>query len=244
MGYDIIGDVHGCYNELIDLVEKMGYKYREGIYHHEGRILVFLGDLADRGYNSIKVIEFVYKHVREKKALYVPGNHCDKLYRFFIGHDVQITHGLETTVAELRALSTEERRIISTHFIELYENAPLYLLLDNGRLIVAHAGIPEKYVGRYDKKVKRFVLYGDITGEVNPDGTPARRNWAADYKGEAFVVYGHTPVKEPYFINNTANIDTGCVFGGKLTALRYPEKEIVSVKSTLSFDKDKFRENM
>src|SRR5439155_21849439 len=58
---------------------------------------------------------------------------------------------------------------------------------------------------------------------------PVRYNWAAEYRGRAIVVCGHTPVPEPEWLNRTINIDTGCVFGGKLTALRYPEKELVSV---------------
>lgn len=57
---------------------------------------------------------------------------------------------------------------------------------------------------------------------------PVRYNWAADYRGKALVVYGHTPVPEALWLNNTVNIDTGCVFGGHLTALRYPEREAVS----------------
>jgi protein phosphatase len=243
MKMDIIGDIHGCYDELKKLTKKLGYEWKNNIpVHPQGRKLGFVGDLTDRGPQSLKVIETVYSLVNSKLAYYVPGNHCNKLYRFFLGRNVQITHGLETTVAEYESLSSDKQVEIRKKFMKLYENAPLYEVLDNGKLVIAHAGIRADYIGRYDRKVQTFVLYGDITGETNPDGTPVRRDWAKHYKGQAWIIYGHTPVKEPRAVNRTVNIDTGCVFGGKLTALRYPEMETVSVPSTMPFIREKFRE--
>lgn len=243
MKIDIIGDIHGCFAELQKLTEQLGYKWEDGIPRHpNNRKLAFVGDLADRGPESLKVIETVYNLARDRLAYYVPGNHCNKLYRFFLGRNVQITHGLETTVAEYNALSASQQEKIRKMFMELYEHAPLYAVLDNKKLVVAHAGIREDYIGRNDKKVQTFVLYGDITGETHPDGSPVRRDWARHYRGKAWIVYGHTPVREPRFINRTVNIDTGCVFGGKLTALRYPEMETVSVPSTMPFIPEKFRD--
>src|SRR3712207_7321069 len=87
----------------------------------------------------------------------------------------------------------------------------------------------EDLQGRESRKVRDFALYGETTGEVDEFGLPVRLNWAAGYRGSPLVVYGHTPVAEPAWLNNTVNIDTGCIFGGWLTALRYPEREIVSV---------------
>ncbi|MFG6496373.1 bis(5'-nucleosyl)-tetraphosphatase PrpE [Fictibacillus sp. UD] len=242
MKYDIIGDIHGCFKEYCELLTVLGYEWHNGLpVHKENRKLVFLGDLMDRGPESIKVMEHVYDLVQNELALYTPGNHCNKLYRYFLGRNVQIKHGLETTVAELEALSQDERTKVRNHFCSLYENAPLYLHLDDGKLVVAHAGIREDYVGQSHKKVKTFVLYGDITGETNPDGTPVRRDWAKKHSGRITIVYGHTPVEEVRHIQNTWNIDTGCVFGGKLSALRYPELESVSVPSSLPFVPEKFR---
>ena len=106
------------------------------------------------------------------------------------------------------------------------------LCLDDGKLVVAHAGMKEEMQGRGSGKVRDFALYGETTGETDEFGLPVRYNWAAEYRGKAMVVYGHTPVPEPEWLNRTINIDTGCVFGGKLTALRYPEKELVSVPAT------------
>ncbi|GGK12624.1 bis(5'-nucleosyl)-tetraphosphatase PrpE [asymmetrical] [Caldalkalibacillus thermarum] len=240
--YDIIGDVHGCYRELLTLLGRLGYREQNGLYsHRQGRKIVFVGDITDRGPQSINTLRFVIRHVEAGQALYVPGNHCDKLYRFFLGRNVQITHGLETTVEEYHRLQVDEKKWVKTRFIRLVENAPLYLVLDGGRLIVSHAGIRQDMIGKHNKAVKTFCLYGDITGEKDSDGFPVRRDWAKHYTGEAWIVYGHTPVKKPRFVNHTVNIDTGCVFGGHLTGLRYPELTFEMVPSSLPFVPEKFR---
>ncbi|WP_439742726.1 bis(5'-nucleosyl)-tetraphosphatase PrpE [Bacillus pseudomycoides] len=243
MKYDIIGDIHGCLEEFQTLTAQLGYNWDSGLpVHPEKRQLAFVGDITDRGPASLKMIEIVWELVINKKeAYYAPGNHCNKLYRFFIGRNVTIAHGLETTVAEYEALQTREQKIVQKKFIDLYEQSPLYHVLDNKKLIVCHAGIRQDYIGRTDKKVQTFVLYGDITGEKHPDGSPVRRDWAKHYEGEAWIVYGHTPVAEPRFVNHTVNIDTGAVFGGKLTGLRYPEMETISVPSSMPFVPEKFR---
>ncbi|MED2973541.1 bis(5'-nucleosyl)-tetraphosphatase PrpE [Fictibacillus sp. B-59209] len=242
MKYDVIGDIHGCWDEYYELTMKLGYIWKNEMpVHDEDRKLVFVGDLMDRGPCSIKVMEHVYQLFKADQALYVPGNHCNKLYRYFLGRNVKITHGLETTVAELNELPPSEFNQVKNHFMELYESSPLYLVLDHGQLVIAHAGIREDYIGKSGKKVETFVLYGDITGETNPDGTPVRRDWASHYSGNACIIYGHTPVLEPREVNGTINIDTGCVFGNRLTALRHPEKQTVSVPSTMPFVEEKFR---
>ncbi|HEY2420557.1 MAG TPA: bis(5'-nucleosyl)-tetraphosphatase PrpE [Neobacillus sp.] len=244
MKIDIIGDIHGCLPEFMQLTTKLGYRWDNGIpVHPDNRILGFVGDLTDRGPASLQIIEIVWHLVIEqKKAFYTPGNHCNKLYRFFRGNKVQISHGLETTVAEYESLSNNEKQAIRIKFIALYEFAPLYLVLDNNKLVIAHAGMKEEYIGQSSSKVKTFVLYGDITGEKHPDGSPVRRDWAKEYHGKKYIVYGHTPVKEARVINHTYNIDTGAVFGGMLTALRYPEMDLVSVDSTMPYIEEKFKQ--
>lgn len=243
MKIDIIGDIHGCYEEFVELTKKLGYEWEDDIpIHKEGRKLAFVGDLTDRGPQSLRVVNTIYKLVMSaKKGYYCPGNHCNKLYRYFLGRKVQVTHGLETTVAEYQALSIKEQEKVKHQFITLYEASPLYHVLDDKKLVIAHAGIRQDYIGRNDKKVQTFVLYGDITGETNPDGSPVRRDWAQYYQGDAWIVYGHTPVKQPRTINHSINIDTGCVFGGELTALRYPELETISIPSSMPFVEEKFR---
>ncbi len=242
MKLDIIGDIHGCYEELQALTKKLGYNWDLGYpVHHEERKLAFVGDLTDRGPRSLRVIEVVCTLIEKKLGVYVPGNHCNKLYRYFIGRKVQIKHGLETTVEELGQLKKKEREVIKNKFIKLYDTSPLYHVLDGGKLVIAHAGIKEEFIGKHSEKVKTFVLYGDITGETHPDGSPVRLDWAASYAGKAIIVYGHTPVKEVRAINNTFNIDTGAVFGGQLSALSYPEMTIQSVASSMPYIAEKFR---
>lgn len=243
MELDIIGDIHGCLKELKELTLKLGYDWSEGFpVHPKRRKLAFVGDLTDRGPDSLGVVNVVWTIVvQRKQAFYTPGNHCNKLYRYFLGNNVKITHGLETTVAEYKRLSSREQKNIREKFISLYEQSPLYHLFEKDKLIICHAGIREDLIGKNNQKVKTFVLYGDITGEKNSDGTPVRLDWARGYRGPYTIVYGHTPVKEPRIIGNTYNIDTGAVFGGKLTALRFPEMELVSVPSSMPYMEEKFR---
>jgi protein phosphatase len=243
MKLDIIGDIHGCLDEFRELTLALGYKWESSIpVHPAGRTLAFVGDLTDRGPDSVPVLDVVCRLFEEQSALYAPGNHCNKLYRYFLGNNVQKTHGLETTAAELDSLPKEQYLSIRSRFLLMYEQSPLYQMVDGRTLIIAHAGIRSDYIGRHDSKVKTFVLYGDITGEKHTDGSPVRRDWAKKYKGDSFIVYGHTPVKESRKINETINIDTGCVFGGKLTALRWPERKTVSVPSKQPLVPEKFRE--
>jgi protein phosphatase len=243
MIYDCIGDVHGCYGECIELFHKLGYQFDEDNIpvHPNGNTPVFIGDITDRGPKSIEMINLVWTlTIQRKTALYIPGNHCNKLYRYFLGNKVKAVHGLETTIAELEALSKPVRKKVRDHFMQLYESAPLYLVLDQGKLVLAHAGIKKEFIGATHKGVKTFVLYGDITGKTLPDGRPERRDWALRHPGDPIIVYGHTPVREPRIKNNTYNIDTGAVFGGKLTALRYPEMTLFSVTSSQPLVPEKF----
>ncbi|ABO50696.1 metallophosphoesterase [Desulforamulus reducens MI-1] len=228
--FDIIGDVHGCLEELRELLYILGYREEKKSYiHPTGRKAIFLGDLGDRGPYCVESIRLVMGMIHGGYGLYVPGNHCNKLYRYLQGSNVQVKYGMEKTVAELKSLNPMERDIFSREFISFYEASPLYLILDAGNLVATHAGIKEEMIGQVNKRIKSFCLYGDTTGDVTPEGLPVRRDWAKHYRGKALIVYGHTPVEEPVFKNNTIDIDTACAMGGKLTALRYPERKIVQV---------------
>jgi len=224
--FDIIGDVHGCADELRELLLTLGYVEVEGAWSHPaGRKAVFVGDLVDRGPGVTDVLRLVMRMVAAGQALAVPGNHDMKLMRKLRGRDVQITHGLEESLLQLEVESPEFRDEVARFIDDLVS----HYVLDEGRLVVAHAGMKAEMQGRGSGKVREFALYGETTGETDEFGLPVRYNWAAEYRGLAMVVYGHTPVPEPEWVNGTINIDTGCVFGGRLTALRYPERELVSV---------------
>jgi protein phosphatase len=226
--FDIIGDVHGCCDELETLLTTLGYQLKEQTYiHPAGRKAVFLGDLVDRGDRILDTLNLVQKMVTAESALCVPGNHDYKLLRQLKGQKVTINHGLDKTLAELESLDDTERQSLQSFLTGLVS----HYVLDDGRLVVAHAGLKQAYQGRGSAKVRDFALYGETTGEIDEFGLPVRHNWASEYRGDAMVVYGHTPVPEPVWLNGTIDIDTGCVFGGKLTALRYPERELVSVSA-------------
>lgn len=228
--FDIIGDIHGCIDELQELLQQLGYAPdAESVYAHpEGRMALFVGDLVDRGPGSPDVVRLVKGMVEAKRALCVPGNHDIKFMRKMRGKNVTVAHGLEQSIEQFAA--EEERQPgFSQAAADFMDSLVSHYVLDGGRLVIAHAGMKEDMQGRGSGKVREFALYGETTGETDEFGLPVRYNWAQDYRGDAAVVYGHTPVPEPEWLNNTINIDTGCVFGGKLTALRWPEKELVSV---------------
>lgn len=230
--FDIIGDIHGCIDELRELLRRLGWERAgqgEAVRHPDGRRLVFLGDLNDRGPGSIPVWQLAVDSIAIGTALYAPGNHDTKLARYLMGRDVQLTHGLAGTVQELFALPERARRKLARAIVDVVADSPPYRVLDEGRLVVAHAGIEQWMIGKMSREISVFARFGDATGERTPEGFPIRRDWAAAYRGDALVVYGHTPVLVPVFRNNTINIDQGCAFGGALTALRYPERRMISV---------------
>jgi protein phosphatase len=263
--FDIIGDIHGCGDELEALLQQLGYvKDEEDIssqkskvksqkgdegefappspptpssplwnaptyYHPQGRKAVFLGDLVDRGPRILDTVKLVRNMVSAGTAICVPGNHENKLLRKLRGKNVRVNHGLEQTLQEIAGLPDTVREPFTQELREFLDSLVSHYLLDDGRLVVAHAGMKQEMQGRGSGAVREFALYGETTGEIDEFGLPVRFNWAGEYRGEAMVVYGHTPIPEAEWLNNTIDIDTGCVFGGKLTALRYPERELVSV---------------
>jgi protein phosphatase len=239
--FDIIGDVHGCFDELLDLLTKLGYSVEAqsngatsqsySVRPPEGRKAIFLGDLVDRGPKIPDVLRLVMGMVEAGTAFCVPGNHDVKLMRKLRGKDVQITHGLAESLEQLNPESPEFRATV----LEFIDELVSHYVLDDGKLVVAHAGMKEEMQGRGSGKVRDFALYGETTGETDEFGLPVRYNWAAEYRGRAMVVYGHTPVPQPDWLNRTINIDTGCVFGGSLTALRHPERELLSVPARATY---------
>jgi protein phosphatase len=227
--------VHGCFDELHTLLLQLGYEITRleepevhfSVVHAQQRKVVFLGDLVDRGPATPNVLRLAMDMVATGIALCVPGNHDIKLLRKLKGRDVRITHGIAESLAQLEP----EPPAFKGRIITFLDSLISHYVLDDGKLVVAHAGMKESMQGRSSRGVREFALYGETTGEVDELGLPVRHNWAAEYRGKAFVVYGHTTIPEPEWLNRTINIDTGCVFGGRLTALRYPEKELVSVQA-------------
>ena len=234
--FDIVGDVHGCFDELKALLEKLDYRIEEQgerfvVSHGEGRRPMFLGDLVDRGPKVVDCLRLAMDAVADGAALCVPGNHETKLLRHLRGRRVTLTHGLGETVAQLEA----EPPAFRDRVAEFIDGLVSHYVFDAGKLTVAHAGMKHEMMNRSSGAVREFALYGETTGETDEFGLPVRYDWASEYRGDAAVVYGHTPVAAPAWVNGTICIDTGCVFGGRLTALRYPERELVSVPAAKTY---------
>ena len=230
--FDVIGDVHGCRPELEKLLTELGYALQRdgagrptGARHPDGRRAIFVGDLVDRGPDTPGVLRLVMGMVAAGTAFCVAGNHEVKLLKAVRGKNVRRSHGLDASMEQL-ALESEEFRTQVEQFIDGLIG---HYVLDGGRLVVAHAGLIERYHGRASGRVREFCLYGQTTGETDEYGLPVRYPWAQEYRGQAVVLYGHTPVPAAEWLNNTLCLDTGCVFGGRLTALNYPERTTVSV---------------
>lgn len=238
--FDIVGDIHGCGDELEALLGELGYQVEfTGVGADRqchvsappGRKIVFVGDLVDRGPRIMDVLRLVMRTVADGTAMCVVGNHEDKFLRWLNGRNVKISHGLAETIAQLESEPEPFREQVREFLAGLVS----HYWLDRGRLCVAHAGLSESMIGRASGAVRAFALYGETSGETDEFGLPVRHNWAAEYRGRTNVVYGHTPVPEAEWLNGTICLDTGCVFGGALTALRYPENELVSVPARRTY---------
>ena len=228
--FDIVGDVHGCLEELLALMALLGYRVERpagafAVTPPAGRRLAFVGDLVNRGPATPAVLRLVMTMVAAGQAFCVPGNQDVKLAKALHRRGLKFSPGVALSLRQLG----EEPREFRTQVARFLLAMESHRVLDNGNLVIAHAGLKERLQGKRTAKARRLAVCGETTGKTDEFGVPVRGNWAAGYCGAALVVFGHTPVPQPLWLNNTVNIDTGCVYGGRLTALRYPERVTVSV---------------
>jgi len=235
---DIIGDVHGCCDELEALMTRLGHGDLldpDLPAAEPDRLprLIFVGDIVDRGDRIIDALRLVHRLCVRGHALTVIGNHDYRFERWLRGKNVKMTHGLEETVKEFEALSVEDREMWRAELIEFYATLPWAIRFDLGRAIVAHAAWHAELAHESTEPgyIKAYTMYGPTTGETTRTGAPERIDWAPGYSGPEFVIFGHQVYSEPYWNAHAVGIDTGCVFGGALTGLRYPERETVAVPS-------------
>lgn len=236
-GLDIIGDIHGCYDEFIELLTTIGYEQNaEGYYiHPEGRKIVSVGDVMSRGPKSLNVLEFFSRHIDADLAYMIDSNHGWKIARWLDGRKVNMLHGDEKLVEEFAHFEevygiekTQEQKAI---FKQMLLRAPShYVLQKNGvqAAVVAHAGIKDEYVGKHSSAISDFCRYGDVQG-FDKNGKPIRKDWYYGHQSKQLIIWGHDPKPMPIFVQNTVNIDQGVVFGGNLTAFHYPERKFTSV---------------
>lgn len=237
-GVDIVGDVHACYGEFLELLQRLGYeRCHDGTYRHPaGRKLLSLGDITSRGPDSIRMLQFFVRHVAAGLAEMVDSNHGWKIARWLDGRPVMLGHGDEKVAVEFQKFEQENgtRRAnqLKDQSRRLLFTSPSHMMIhyrDQLAAVAVHAGIRDDYIGKETPSIQSFCRYGDVAGTA-ADGRPIRRDWAAERnRTEPLIVWGHDPRPQPERKNGTLNIDQGCVFGGLLTAYRFPEDEIVSV---------------
>lgn len=231
--FDIIGDIHGCIHTLEALMAKLGYS--EDGSHPEGRQLVSVGDIVDRGRHTWDTWTYVSGLVKTGRLLLVKGNHEAKQSRYLekmakraiAGEDPYgVITDLEKMQGEAHGLTPSLREAHERGNVEEWRERaaamarlPNHLSLDGGRLLVCHGAARKDLIGRddpYDKEAESWFLYGAPTGARDERGFPIRADWQEEWEGGAFVVVGHSTVAEPRHRSNgggSLNIDTGCAFG-------------------------------
>ena len=175
--FDIIGDIHGCYDETIELMKKLGYiietvddngeNYGIHVSHPQGRQIIFVGDLVDRGPKSPQVLKLVMSMTHNNTAYCVVGNHEHKLQKKLKGKKVKLSHGLAETMEQLG----EETPEFIDRVKEFLYSLISHYVFDDGKLVVAHAGIKEQMQGRGSSAVRSFCMYGETTGEIGQSWT-------------------------------------------------------------------------
>jgi predicted phosphodiesterase len=205
----LIGDVHGCISELEILLKRIDLQPADQV--------VFVGDLVNRGPDSSAVLA----KARQIGALSVIGNHEDRLLRYKQQRDPTVLKKFDLpTVLRMRK---EDWNYLA--------QMPLTLNFPQYNLVVVHGGfLPAT---PWQEQPKEVVTRVQVIG---PDGNPAKRaqypnapSWADVWSGPEFVVFGHTPRLDVYRQPFALGLDTGCIYGGKLSAYILPEGRIIQV---------------
>ncbi|MFC4100785.1 polynucleotide kinase-phosphatase [Paenibacillus xanthanilyticus] len=241
-GIDIIGDIHGCFDEMMALVGKLGYGLSEdGLYRHpDGRKLVSVGDVMSRGPKSMEAMNFWETHVRAGLAFMVDSNHGWKIARYLDGRDVTLNHGDEKLAEELARYEAEQGEAAAEwkrRMRDFLLAAPSHLVFAREgvrHVVVAHAGIRDEFIGKQSKRIQDFCRFGDTEG-TDAQGKPIRKEWHTGHRSGELIVWGHDVRPRPETAGLTINIDQGVVFGGELTAFRYPERRFASVQAARDY---------
>jgi hypothetical protein len=224
VGIDFIGDIHGCFDEFIELLQQLGYeKNTDGFYRHsEGRKILSLGDVMSRGPCSLETLQFFLKHVRAGLCYMIDSNHGWKIARWLDGRTVKLANGDEKVEAEFQQYENQfgkEASVRLKHEVkEMLLAAKSHLVVQKNGVTVAvatHAGIKDHYIGKQSQRIADFCRYGDAEG-LDEHGKPIRKDWTIHHHTGELIIWGHDPKPQPMLVNNTLNIDQGVVFGGSL----------------------------
>lgn len=245
-GLDIIGDIHGCYEEMLELLSQLGYQENEDGYfvHPEGRKFLSLGDVMSRGPHSLDTMRFFLRHVTAGYAYMIDSNHGWKIARWLDGRKVRLAHGDEKVEQELKSFSERKGKEAAEQLKQQLKDwlwsAPCHYVIRQNDVTIAvatHAGIKDHYVGKQSSRISDFCRYGDTDG-IDELGKPIRRDWHLHHKSKELIIWGHDPKPQPWMVNHTINIDQGVVFGGSLTAFRLPERKLFSVPAKEDYAQD------
>src|ERR1700735_3751278 len=200
----IIGDVHGCRRELVELLDRVAFT--------TGDRLVSVGDLVARGPDSLGVLDVI----RRTGAIVVRGNHEQKLVSWKEAKMARLRgeNAREVKLGAIHADLVEELRPIDW---SLLETSLLWLDLPEHGVRVVHAGVQP---GVPIDRVKPSTLMRIRT--VGANGRPSRDGgglWGARYVGPPHIVFGHNAAPGLQLHRWATGLDTGCVYGGRLTAL-------------------------
>lgn len=212
----IIGDVHGCIEELDRLLKKLSLGPKDR--------LIFAGDLVNKGPATKEVL----KRARGLKAECVLGNHEIRLLRYRNGEDPKTQRSKDIKTA-LKLNEADWKYI---------EAMPLHIELPEHAAIVVHGGfLPGIHWRKQSEEIITRIQTIDQNNKIcKRTKSPKVRYWADSWKGPEFVIYGHTPRRELYQKPTSIGLDTGCVYGGHLSALSLPDLTITQVKARCVYE--------
>ena len=204
-----IGDIHGCMDKLRSLIDKIDIDF-----DHD--TLVFLGDYIDRGSGSFEVVEYLIDLKKKyPKIVFLKGNHEDMLEKYINGPDkyTYLLNGGQQTLESYMKKSSSGIPVIPHKHLKFFESLALFYETDN--YIFVHAGLRENIPLNMQECDDILWIRGEFI--------------LSDYDFGKQVVFGHTPLTEPLVQPNKIGIDTGAVYGNKLTCIKLPALEFYSV---------------
>ena len=226
----VVGDLHGCLKQFISLIAEIESRTD----NPSNYVIVLTGDICDRGPQSALLLSTVMMLCAQHKNFrMVLGNHDSKLLRKLMGKDVKLSNGLDRTWADVTANATADDLVSIRRF---FENTPLTINVHTpkGECVIAHAAFSPEFAGHGGAWTKamsvQYSIFGPTDG-VLENGFPNRIPWEDTYDDKRYAFYGHRMVGNlPKFTKNTCGVDTGCWETGILTAVSYPELEVIQSK--------------
>lgn len=228
---DVVGDVHGCMDELMVLLAQAGYWIAEfnpkgsdpiAVIHPQGRKLIFVGDLTDRGPSSDQVLRLAMGAIACGTASCVMGNHDWKIYRALCGRKVTIDDSTQETLDQIASYGEAFEASVRSFYESIPHQIRIPLSWEHGfdgaqNLWIVHASAKAHRQGGTRSSDFARSIYGYGGDDVDEKGWMIREDWAASYEGADPVIHGHVIHAEPVWKNRVLCLDTGCAFGNKMT---------------------------